>query len=367
MSKNPFGDLKPAHTQGSAVGIHFGATRSAVCPLHTQLKRFIHSVASPGDGGQKEGGWGVRHGPHTQAARLAKKPSSFATKKGPRNPPFTATKALHHLANTCHCPIHCSQTLASTGADSHKSGVRTRHGSRKARWGRGGGATLNRAISCASSSVVQSATSFVKHAALPSLGGLRNGPKMASCVQGPASKQPCCWSRERGFHRSSAPKRPCRPTSVPYLQGCWRGPPCPSSIFKCLVIPLCLSLSLCVCVGSGPNNRYRKAVACATVRRVTYWVVLGSIMQCAGGGGGGVACRLGVLFASAAGGAYWPIAIRCPSLGPFPSIGGGAHRPLTALCPSSSSLSCLSLSALCRGGGGWHKASVLGWGGGGSP
>ena len=35
-------------------------------------------------------------------------------------------------------------------------------------------------------------------------------------------------------------------------------------------------------------------------------------------GGGGVACRRGVLFSSAAGGAYWPIAIRCPSLGPVP-------------------------------------------------
>ena len=53
---------------------------------------------------------------------------------------------------------------------------------------------------------------------------------------------------------------------------------------------------------------------------------------------GGLACRLGVLFSSAAGGAYWPIAIHCPSLGPFPFIGGGAHRPLTALCPSSSAL-----------------------------
>ena len=29
------------------------------------------------------------------------------------------------------------------------------------------------------------------------------------------------------------------------------------------------------------------------------------------------------MISSAAGGAYWPIAIRCPSLGPFPSIGGG--------------------------------------------
>jgi len=32
------------------------------------------------------------------------------------------------------------------------------------------------------------------------------------------------------------------------------------------------------------------------------------------------------MISSAAGGAYWPIAIRCPSLGPFPSIGGGAPR-----------------------------------------
>ena len=35
-------------------------------------------------------------------------------------------------------------------------------------------------------------------------------------------------------------------------------------------------------------------------------------------GGGGLACRNGVLFLSAAGGAYWPIAIHCPSLDPFP-------------------------------------------------
>ena len=53
---------------------------------------------------------------------------------------------------------------------------------------------------------------------------------------------------------------------------------------------------------------------------------------------------MGVLFSSAAGDAYWPITIRCPSLGPFPSIGGGAHRPLTTLCPSSSSLAYPSLS-----------------------
>ena len=62
------------------------------------------------------------------------------------------------------------------------------------------------------------------------------------------------------------------------------------------------------------------------------------------GGGGELACRHGVLFLSAAGSAYWPITIRCPSLGPFPSIGGGTHRPLTALCPSSPPLAYLSLS-----------------------
>ena len=86
-----------------------------------------------------------------------------------------------------------------------------------------------------------------------------------------------------------------------------------------------------------------------------------------GGGGGGLAHCHGVLFSSTAGGAYWLIAIRCPSLEPFPSIGGGAHWPLTNLRPSSSSLPifpsyfpCLSLvvpteppdfccfTALCR-------------------
>ena len=58
------------------------------------------------------------------------------------------------------------------------------------------------------------------------------------------------------------------------------------------------------------------------------------------GGGGGV----GMLFSSAVGGAYWPDAIRCPSLGPFPSIRHGAHRHLTTQCPSSCSLPNLSLS-----------------------
>ena len=46
------------------------------------------------------------------------------------------------------------------------------------------------------------------------------------------------------------------------------------------------------------------------------------------GGWGGFG---GVMISSAAGGAYWPIAIRCPSLEPFPSVGGGAHRLLTTL------------------------------------
>ena len=55
------------------------------------------------------------------------------------------------------------------------------------------------------------------------------------------------------------------------------------------------------------------------------------------GGGGGLACRLGLL-------SYWPMTIRCPSLGPFPSIGGGPYRPLPTLCPSSSSLAYPSLS-----------------------
>ena len=42
------------------------------------------------------------------------------------------------------------------------------------------------------------------------------------------------------------------------------------------------------------------------------------ILPSGGGGGGDVA--FGALFSSAAGGAYWPIAIRCPSLGRFSSI-----------------------------------------------
>ena len=59
---------------------------------------------------------------------------------------------------------------------------------------------------------------------------------------------------------------------------------------------------------------------------------------------GGSQTRHGVLFSSAVSGAYLPIAIHCPSLGPFPSISGGAPRPLTTLCPPSPSLAYLSLS-----------------------
>ena len=55
-------------------------------------------------------------------------------------------------------------------------------------------------------------------------------------------------------------------------------------------------------------------------------------------------CCLGMLFSSAAGGAYWLSAIRCPSLEPSSSAGGGAHRPLGPLCPSSPSLPYPSLS-----------------------
>ena len=51
------------------------------------------------------------------------------------------------------------------------------------------------------------------------------------------------------------------------------------------------------------------------------------VADAAEGGGGG----LHVALLSAAGGAYWPIAIRCPSLGPSPSKRGGAHQPLTTL------------------------------------
>ena len=55
-------------------------------------------------------------------------------------------------------------------------------------------------------------------------------------------------------------------------------------------------------------------------------------------------CCLGMWFSSAAGGAYWLSAIRCPSLEPSSSAGGGAHRPLGPLCPSSPSLPYPSLS-----------------------
>ena len=83
-------------------------------------------------------------------------------------------------------------------------------------------------------------------------------------------------------------------------------------------------------------------------------------------GRGGLACCLGVLFSSAAGSTYWPIAICCPSLGPFPSIVGGAHRPLTSPYPSSLSLPYLpyfpflSLGRLCQRSP-WFHCSVRGF------
>ena len=58
---------------------------------------------------------------------------------------------------------------------------------------------------------------------------------------------------------------------------------------------------------------------------------MSSIRQRVGEGGGVWHDALGVMISCAAGGACWPIAIRCPSLGPFPSIGSGAHRLLTTL------------------------------------
>ena len=73
--------------------------------------------------------------------------------------------------------------------------------------------------------------------------------------------------------------------------------------------------------------------------------------------GGDLACRHSVSFWAAAGGAYWPLAIRC-------SIGSGARRPLPALCPSSSSLAYPSLSTSLSfpfpfwGAGGWHDGCV---------
>ena len=86
-------------------------------------------------------------------------------------------------------------------------------------------------------------------------------------------------------------------------------------------------------------------VSAAVCRGRCHWYTVASIWRFTPfGGGGGGACHRGVLFSSAVGGAYWPIAIHCPSLGPFSSIGGGAPRPLTTLCPPSPSLAYLSLS-----------------------
>ena len=71
-----------------------------------------------------------------------------------------------------------------------------------------------------------------------------------------------------------------------------------------------------------------------------------------GGGGGLWHAALDLLFLSAAGGAYWPIAIRCPSLGPVPSIGSGDPRPVPFLSPLGLSVPLyfpfLSLGRLCQ-------------------
>ena len=68
-------------------------------------------------------------------------------------------------------------------------------------------------------------------------------------------------------------------------------------------------------------------------------------------GGGVWHDAFGVMISSAAGGAYWPIPIRCPSLGPFPSVGGGAHRLLTRPVTFLFLLA-LTVPLPCLGGGG---------------
>ena len=65
---------------------------------------------------------------------------------------------------------------------------------------------------------------------------------------------------------------------------------------------------------------------------------------------GGVLARShGLVFSSAAGGAHWQIAIRCPSL-PFPSV--KVHQAAVLVRRF-----CFSMEV---GGGGWHKALVVG-------
>ena len=60
------------------------------------------------------------------------------------------------------------------------------------------------------------------------------------------------------------------------------------------------------------------------------------------------------VFSSAAGGACWPIATSCPSLGPSPSIGGGAHRP------ARGRLGSLGRAPFKGGGGGPPPAPLAG-------
>ena len=74
------------------------------------------------------------------------------------------------------------------------------------------------------------------------------------------------------------------------------------------------------------------------------------------GGGGGWHDTFGYCSCLQLAGAYWLIAICCPSLGPFPSVGGGTHRPLSPpvsfLCLLAQSVPLhfpfLSLGRLCQ-------------------
>ena len=82
-------------------------------------------------------------------------------------------------------------------------------------------------------------------------------------------------------------------------------------------------------------------------------MVFGLVAVRTGGGGGGWHDAM-VLFSSAAGGAYWRIAIRRPSLEPFPSI-SGAHRhthPSFTLVGCANRAPGLSLFHCSDGGGG---------------
>ena len=61
--------------------------------------------------------------------------------------------------------------------------------------------------------------------------------------------------------------------------------------------------------------------ACAHTAPLLFWLGPQYFQQLREEGGGDV-----VLFSFAAGGANWPITIRCPSLGPIPHAGGGGGR-----------------------------------------